>query len=379
MRRLRHRTNWWMNLLLVAAIAAGVVGAVVLVRGKASAGTSIRTTRAALGNVSSSVSASGTVQPATSMDLNFLTSGVVSEVLVHVGDKVQAGQVVGRLDPTDADAKVASAQASVVTSQDNLAKAQTTYSDDVAAYADTSDTVVTAYRALKEAKANLASAQASYASAVKARSYDDLASPIAGTVTAVNGVVGAPGGGSTAFASVATADQMVVTANFSEVDVAKVQLGQAATVTFPAVSTASAQGKVTAVADTSTVTSNVVSYAVTVTLDALPAGVRSGMSADLDVVTQAATNVIAVPNQAITTTGRTSTVRKLVNGTQVITPVQLGVKGNSTSEITSGVAVGDVLVLQTATTSTGGTGTGGNRGGAAFPGGGALTGGGLGR
>jgi macrolide-specific efflux system membrane fusion protein len=59
--------------------------------------------------------------------------------------------------------------------------------------------------------------------------------------------------------------------------------------------------------------------------------------------------------------------------------VQLGVKGNSTSEITSGVAVGDVLVLQTATTSTGGTGTGGNRGGAGFPGGGALTGGGLGR
>ena len=73
------------------------------------------------------------------MDLNFLTSGVVSEVLVKAGDKVTAGQVVGRLDPTDADAKVASAQAALVTSQDNLAKAQTTYSDDVAAYLATSD------------------------------------------------------------------------------------------------------------------------------------------------------------------------------------------------------------------------------------------------
>ena len=87
------------------------------------------------------------------------------------------------------------------------------------------------------------------------------------------------------------------------------------------------------------------------------------MSADVDVTTQAATNVIAVPNQAITTTGRTSTVRKLVNGSEMITPVQIGVKGNSTSQVTSGVAVGDVLVLQTTTATTSGTGTTGNRGG----------------
>ena len=100
------------------------------------------------------------------------------------------------------------------------------------------------------------------------------------------------------------------------------------------------------------------------------------MSADVDITTQAATNVIAVPNQAITTTGRTSTVRKLVNGSEVITPVQIGVKGNSTSQVTSGVAVGDVLVLQT-TTATGGTGTTGNRGGV-FGGGGGIGGAGIG-
>ena len=121
MGRLRRHTNWWVNLILLVVIAVGVAGAVVLMRGKASASTSTRTVTVALGNVSSTVSASGTVAPATSMDLNFLTSGVVSEVDVKAGDKVTAGQVVGRLDPTDADAKVASAQAALVTAQDNLA------------------------------------------------------------------------------------------------------------------------------------------------------------------------------------------------------------------------------------------------------------------
>ena len=377
MRRLRRHTNWWLNLILLVLIAAGITGAVFLVRGKASASSSSnRTTTVAIGNVTSTVSASGTIGPATSMDLNFQTSGIVTEVDVKVGDTVQAGQVVGRLDPTDADAKVSSAQASLVTAQNTLASDETTYTTDVADYADTSTQVVTAYRALKEAKANLASAEAGLASAVKDRSYYDLTSPIAGTITAVNGVVGTSGSGGsssssssttdTAFAVVSTNNQMVVTASFSEVDVAKVQIGQTATITFPAVPSATATGKVTNVADTSTVTSNVVSYPVTIAVGQLPAGVRSGMSADVDVVVGSRSGVLVVPNQAITTSGRVSTVRKMVNGQEQIAPVQVGLKGNSTSEVTSGVQAGDVLVLQIATTTNTNTGTpaGGFRGGA---------------
>ena len=73
---------------------------------------------------------------------------------------------------------------------------------------------------------------------------------------------------------------------------------------------------------------------------------------------------------AITTTGNASTVTKLVDGKQQIVPVQLGLEGDSTTEIVSGANAGDQLVVAATTASAGG-GTGG------FPTGG-FAGGGLG-
>ena len=120
----------------------------------------------------------------------------------------------------------------------------------------------------------------------------------------------------------ATLDQLVVSVSFSEVDAGKLQVGQVAQVTFPALTNVSASGKVAAVATTATTTDGVVSYAVTVSLDSVPAGVRAGMSADVDVTTASVSGVVVVPNQAITTTGRASTVTVVKDGTNTITPIR---------------------------------------------------------
>ena len=80
-----------------------------------------------------------------------------------------------------------------------------------------------------------------------------------------------------------------------------------------------------------------------------------------------------MPNQAITTTGRASTVTVVKDGTDTITPIQVGLKGDSTSSVTSGLAAGDVVALPVVTTSTTANGTG------RFPGAGGLVGGGTGR
>jgi hypothetical protein len=92
-----------------------------------------------------------------------------------------------------------------------------------------------------------------------------------------------------------------------------------------------------------------------------------------------------VPNQAITTTGRASTVNIVKDGSQTVTPIQVGLKGDATSAVTSGLAAGDVLALPVVTASaTNGTGrfpgAGGFIGGGGRAGGaGGLGGGGLGR
>jgi len=138
-------------------------------------------------------------------------------------------------------------------------------------------------------------------------------------------------------------------------------LGQPATVTFSALNT-STPGTVTAMDLASTVTNNVVEYGVTVTLDSPPTGLRLGQTASVSITTGTKASVLYVPSSSITTVGPLKTVTLRKAGKDTPTTVQTGFVGDSGTEITSGLAEGDVVVLSA---SSGGTG-----GGFTFPGGG---------
>ncbi len=135
----------------------------------------------------------------------------------------------------------------------------------------------------------------------------------------------------------------------------------------------------TAVSPTSTVTSNVVTYDVTIALIAPPSTVRDGMTADVAVVVASKANVLELPSAAITTTGRTlDRERCSSNGKQTMTTVTTGLVGTSTTEVLTGVKAGDVVVEPTvsvtaATSTSTGLGTG-----RTFGGGGGFGGGGFG-
>ena len=252
------------------------------------------------------------------------------------------------------------------------------------------------------------------ANAQKALGETVLRAPISGTITAVNAAVGDTvgssssssssaassansganglgGGGNSNASSSSSSSSGVVTienlkklevvAGFAEADAVKVKVGQPATVTLAALTSTTVAGKVTAVSPTSTVTSNVVTYDVTITLLNPPATVRDGMTADVSVTVASKANVLQLPSAAITTTGRTSTVTILANGKQTVTPVTTGLVGASTTQILTGVKAGDVVVEPTvsisAATSSGATGGFGGFG-AAGGGGGFRVGGGGG-
>ena len=168
-------------------------------------------------------------------------------------------------------------------------------------------------------------------------------------------------------------------AGFAEADATKIAVGQPATVTLAALPSTEVAGVVASVSPTSIVSNNVVTYDETITLTNPPASVLDGMTADVSVVVQTATNVLEVPSAAVTTTGQFSTVTVLKNGKQTTTRVTVGLVGNSTTQILSGVTAGEVLVEPTATVSSSTTGpTGSTRFGGGGGGGGGFGGGGFG-
>jgi multidrug efflux pump subunit AcrA (membrane-fusion protein) len=248
-------------------------------------------------------------------------------------------------------AQIASATASVGTAQANL---------DAATLDAPLDGVITSLTA--QAGDNVSPATAS-SGAEAPGSTAPL--PSSGTGT---------GTGSSAFMTLMSDKAFQTVVSFAESDAAKVASGQTGTVTFDALTGLSIPIHVLAVAGSSTVTSNVVNYYVTLTLDSLDDRLKPGLTTNATVVTARAANVLTVPNSAITHRGTLATVNLLQNGQAVVTQVQTGVAGTNTTEITSGLKAGDKVVLPTTASRTTTTGTGGR----GFGGGGGGGGGGLG-
>ncbi|MGC8513781.1 MAG: HlyD family efflux transporter periplasmic adaptor subunit [Acidimicrobiales bacterium] len=239
-----------------------------------------------------------------------------------------------------------------------------------------------------------------------------LTAPFSGTVIALNGTVGetVSGGGSSAastssassstgsssssssasssgsssaFLTLATLGNLQVVAGFPEADAVKIKVGQPATVTLSALSNTTVSGTVTETDPNPTVVSNVVTYDDTISLTNPPATVKDGMSVTVAVVVASVSNALELPSSAITTTGRISTVSLLTNGKQTTRSITVGLVGDSTTQILSGLSAGDVVVEPTvtataggATTATGGTARAGGFAGGGFAGGGIA--GGLG-
>jgi len=354
------------------------------------------------GTVSSTISASGAIAEVRDVTANFGVSGTVASVDVAVGSTVTAGQTLGTLDTTDLQLTESADYTAYVYANQDLAAAEAQPNAQVSQINQAKQSVTQARNTYNEAKADLGKAT--------------LTAPISGLVIAVNGEVGSTtgsssnsgstgggsggsgssnsssssssssGSGGSAFVTIADVSSYIVTANIAEADIAKVTVGQTASITFPALTGVTATAKVTSISPTATSSNSVVTYATTITLDKIPDGLRLGQTAEVAItIASSAADALYVPAAAITTANGTSTVKVVDPKTQkvTVTDVTLGVVGDDGTEIKTGLTAGETIVIGTvaATTGTGTTGTGtgfgtGTRGG--FGGTGTGTRGGFG-
>jgi macrolide-specific efflux system membrane fusion protein len=178
-----------------------------------------------------------------------------------------------------------------------------------------------------------------------------------------------------------------MTVAFSESDISKVKVGQPATVTLDALSGVKLGAHVTAISTVGTTSSSVVSYDATLTLDQSDSRVKPGMSASGSVIVGQAQGV-TVPNSAVSGSGSLATVNLSRGGKTVSQQVVVGLKGDSRTQIVSGLHAGDQLVVTTTlpslgssspgSTSNGTLGGTSRLGGGGFPGGGSFPGSGGG-
>jgi len=244
-------------------------------------------------------------------------------------------------------------------------------------------------------QASVANAQLAVQTAQRNLSAATLTAPFDGTVLSITGQVGGTvsgtgatsaatsgaasqsagsgGGGSSSTASSASSSSssgfvllgnvsgMQVTVPFAEADAARLEPNQQATVTFDAVSGLSLPAHVMSVDAVATVISNVTNYYANLVLDRVDGRLKTGMTANSNVVVQQVTNVLTLPNSAITRIGGSAFVNLLGRDgrTETRQPIEIGAVSDSQTEVVSGLNLGDQVVLPQLRTTTTGQGAGG--------------------
>jgi macrolide-specific efflux system membrane fusion protein len=394
-----RRPSAAVNALLGIALVGGGWWAYQTVSGPSTsqaANAASRTVAVQQGPVTASASADGSVASASTANASFVTGGTVTEIDVRVGQMVKKGQTLAKVDPAAANRTLDAAQADLTAAQDALTRAQDAGSD-----------TATAENQVTQAQLAVDDAEAAVAGTV-------LKAPMAGTITALNGTVGSSSSGTgssgssqggqsgqsdqgsqggqgsqastgststtssttSGFIDLADLSKLQVTAGFAEADATKLKDGQAATVSWNALSGTEQSAKVTAIDPQATTSNNVVTYGVTLALDKVPAGAKPGQTVTVTVTTGSVEDAVFVNSAAITTVGNRHFVTVETNGQRAQRDVQIGLQGTTDTQITDGLQVGEQVVVTTAS-STSGSGTGGFPAGGRLGGAGGLTGGGV--
>ncbi|MFT4108365.1 HlyD family efflux transporter periplasmic adaptor subunit [Propionicimonas sp.] len=207
--------------------------------------------------------------------------------------------------------------------------------------------------AVTSAEAQVASAQVAVDQARTAVEDTVLRAPFSGTVSTVNAVAGQSSSTAGATGTTTSGSGLVtlvnpsglsVSASIAEADATSVKVGQQVSVELEA-SGVTMRGTVASIDPSSTVTNNVVQYATTIALVSPPSTVRVGQTASITITTGTRDDVLSVPTSAIATDGSQPYVIKVAEGRESRVDVTTGMTGTTGTEITSGLAEGDEVLL----------------------------------
>lgn len=298
------------------------------------------------GDITESVSATGTINPVNIVNVSSKITGLIKEVLVKENDTVHAGQVLMVLDDTRLRAALTQAKAKLDNAAADYERTKRLYAAGAVSK-----------QQLDTAETNLTVAQAAYDDAASQLDDTIIRSPIDGIIIGKPipaGQTVAPGISTPmVLATVADLSKMQIDTQVDETDVGKVKVGQRAEFTVDAYPGRTFTGTVSNVSQRANVQQNVVYYSVLIDIDD-PAGLlRPSMTARVTINTATSQNTLLVPLAAVKENKDGSKYVQVVKNGQVVnTPVTIGLMNEDQVEITAGLTDSDqVLVPQAAKSS----------------------------
>jgi HlyD family secretion protein len=199
----------------------------------------------------------------------------------------------------------------------------------------------------------VANAQAALDGALERLEMATMVAPYAGTITSVNVEAGQEVTAKQVVIELVDPSVVEVSAILDEIDVSQVKPGQSVSIYLDALPDLGLYGEVSSISTVAKAQSGVVTYPVTIKVN-VPSGIqlREGMSATASIVVEEATNVLLIPNQAISGSFDNPVVNVMVNEEVYERSVELGLSDGLWTEVLTGLEATDVVVVQVTSTGT---------------------------
>lgn len=279
-----------------------------------------RTDKIVRGGIVTTVTATGTVNPVTTVLVGTQVSGTIKYIYVDYNSRVKKSQLIAQIDPSILEAQVDQAKANLLAAKANREKAEATlvdakrtrdrnkelFSKNLIARSDL-DTAETNYETdaaqVGAAKAQVSQADASLKNAQTNLGYTRILSPVDGTVVSRNVDVGQTVAASfqtpTLFTIARDLTKMQIDTNVDEADIGKVKVGQGVEFTVDAYPDIIFKGKVGQVRIAPITVQNVVTYDVVITVDNPDFKLKPGMTANVSIIVAEKKDTLKIPNAAL--------------------------------------------------------------------------------
>ena len=312
-------------------------------------------------NIKNSVTATGSVEPVTSVTVGTQVSGIISRLYVDYNTVVKKGQIIAELDKTNLISELNTAKANLSSAQSSLNYESANYNRYATLFKKglvSADEYESAKLNFEKAKDQVAQSREMVHKAQTNLSYAIITSPIDGVVISKSVEEG-----QTVAASYATPElftiakdlkDMQVVANVDEADIGDVKEGERVSFTVDAYPNDTFEGVVKQVRQEATTTNNVVTYEVVISAPNSELKLKPGLTANVTIYTAERQNVLCVSTKAL----RFTPTQDLIKGCKIVDckgknkvwtregntfkahAVQIGMSDGIHTEILSGVSKG---------------------------------------
>ena len=267
---------------------------------------SFETAKVEKSDIHTSITATGTIEPVTSVTVGTQVSGIVSKLYVDYNSVVKKGQVIAELDRTNLISELNTAKANLASSESSMAYEKANYNRYKTLYdkglvsADEYESALLSYRKAKE---DVSTKRESVNKAQTNLGYATITSPIDGVVLSKSveegQTVAASFNTPELFSIAQDLTDMRVIADIDEADIGGVKEGQRVSFTVDAFPDDHFEGQVTQVRQQATTESNVVTYEVVISAPNNDLKLKPGLTANVTIFTMEKNDVMSVPSKAL--------------------------------------------------------------------------------